>query len=440
MTGNGAAFMASGARWQVDPRLVVAIAGAESSFGLITCAPFNGWGWGCPNSPYDFESWADGFDTVMQGLRTNYLAEGRTSVALIHQKYAPVGADNDPTGLNNNWTINVSNFLIEQGGNPNNVDLSGVAGSLPLGQLLTDAARGSYDFAEEAPAAGDGEPVDPATAATDAAQPDLVVATGDPRQLEIVVRNTGQLAWRPEEVRLRRVDTEPRVGGDPFGAITGDAAIEPDALATFRVELSAIGAQAGTADTVWRLEGPAGPFGEAVERTVRFEVPPFVVGANRRVETTDARTVEVVTDGGTEQVHTATFVVKFQNAGSATWHRDGDGAVALGLRAAAGRPLTAIGWLAPEAPARMLEREAAPGEWASFAFRTSGSGGALALVPFTSEGWAAGPPAIVDAGATPEQLAQLAAANEPVARAQGTAASPRGAGDPADRGIGSAPT
>ena len=39
MTGQGAAFVASGGQWQVDPRLVVAIAGAESSFGQITCAP-----------------------------------------------------------------------------------------------------------------------------------------------------------------------------------------------------------------------------------------------------------------------------------------------------------------------------------------------------------------------------------------------------------------
>ena len=89
--------------------------GAESSFGQITCAPFNAWGWGCPTSPYDFESWADGIDAVSEGLRTNYLAEGRTTVASIHQKYAPVGAANDPTGLNNNWTINVSRFLVEQG-------------------------------------------------------------------------------------------------------------------------------------------------------------------------------------------------------------------------------------------------------------------------------------------------------------------------------------
>lgn len=121
MTGQGAAFMASAMRWRVDPRLLVAIAGAESSFGQITCGPHNAWGWACPNDPADFATWAAGIDTVTQGLRRYYLDEGRTSVSLIQQKYCPVGAANDPTGLNSHWTDNVTRFLIEQGGNPASV-------------------------------------------------------------------------------------------------------------------------------------------------------------------------------------------------------------------------------------------------------------------------------------------------------------------------------
>lgn len=121
MAGQGAAFMASGARWSVDPRLLVAIAGAESNFGSITCGPHNAWGWACPNDPADFGTWADGIDTVTRGLRNYYLDEGRTSVSLIQQKYCPVGAANDPTGLNSHWTDNVTKFLTELGGNPASV-------------------------------------------------------------------------------------------------------------------------------------------------------------------------------------------------------------------------------------------------------------------------------------------------------------------------------
>jgi hypothetical protein len=118
MAGNGAAFVTSGARYHIDPRLLVAIAGAESNFGAITCGPHNGWGWACPNDPEDFATWAHGIETVTRGLRIGYLNEGRTSVVLIQQKYAPSGAANDPTGLNNHWVANVTKFLVEQGGSP----------------------------------------------------------------------------------------------------------------------------------------------------------------------------------------------------------------------------------------------------------------------------------------------------------------------------------
>lgn len=133
MVGQGAAFMASGQRWRVDPRLLVAIAGAESSFGQITCGPHNAWGWACPNDPADFATWAAGIDTVTKGLRRYYLDEGRTSVSLIQQKYCPVGAANDPTGLNSHWTTNVTKFLREQGGNPARVGPGpgGAAGLVP---------------------------------------------------------------------------------------------------------------------------------------------------------------------------------------------------------------------------------------------------------------------------------------------------------------------
>jgi hypothetical protein len=125
IAGNGAALMRAGLRYNVDPRLVVAIAGAESYFGVQTCAAHNAWGWGCPSNPFVFRSWAEGIDTIARGLRENYLDGGRTSVDAIHAKYAPVGVSNDPDNLNYAWSNNVSHFLQEQGGNPSKVDGDG---------------------------------------------------------------------------------------------------------------------------------------------------------------------------------------------------------------------------------------------------------------------------------------------------------------------------
>lgn len=126
LVGQGAAFLEAGVEHEVDPRLVVAIAGAESYFGIVTCADFNAWGWGCPTSPFRFRDWAEAIDTVTLGLREGYLDDGLDSVGEIHLRYAPPNAANDPTGLNFAWPDNVARFLVEQGGDPQ--DVSGVLG------------------------------------------------------------------------------------------------------------------------------------------------------------------------------------------------------------------------------------------------------------------------------------------------------------------------
>ncbi|MCZ4495905.1 MAG: conjugal transfer protein [Thermoleophilia bacterium] len=385
MAGQGGAFLASGGRWQLDPRLLVAIAGAESNFGAITCAPFNAWGWGCPNGPYDFDSWADGIDTVAEGLRTNYLSEGRTTVALINLKYAPVGAENDPTGLNNHWTTNVSRFLTELGGDPGNVDIAGIAGSRPLGLAPGIGGVGEYQFTEAAP--------------TDAAATEeaglLEVSAGAPRPLVVVVQNTGSVPWNAATVQLRRVDVEARVVGAPYGALAGsDGNVEPGGKGRFIVQLAARGAVGGTATTQWRLEGPGGAFGSEITREVKFDVPPFVAGQSR-IDYTPANSGIIAGESAW------TVVVHVQNDGSAPWVRDGDAGVLLGLVEGTPLSLTGEGWVNAQVPARMLEREVRPGEEASFAFRVRGDAGTATLRPFHGDGWATGSTIVVDLADAP---------------------------------------
>jgi hypothetical protein len=134
IAGQGAVLLQAGERWNVDPRLVVAISGAESAFGLITCAPHNAWGYGCPSGPFAFRTWADAINEVTMGLRQHYLDDGLTTVDSIHLKWAPPAASNDPNGLNLVWADNVAKFLDEQGGNPQ--DVSGP----PNGQFTTNNA------------------------------------------------------------------------------------------------------------------------------------------------------------------------------------------------------------------------------------------------------------------------------------------------------------
>lgn len=370
MAGDGAAFVASGGRWKVDPRLLVAISGAESNFGQITCAPYNGWGWGCPNGPYAFTSWADAIETVTRGLRTGYLAEGRTSVALIQQKYAPSGAANDPTGLNNHWVANVSRFLLELGGNPNDVDMDGVAGSMPLG-VEVDSAAPDYDFRAQQE-----------SAAERSARQQLVVRAGSATPVRIRLANTGSQVWQPSAVRLRRVDVEQRVTSAPVAAL--EQQVERGGRASFAIDLRASGSRAGNVRTIWRLEGPGGAFGPEIVRDVSVKIPSLVAGETR-IE------APAVLPAGSS----ATAVVRVQNAGSDPWLRDATPGVVLGVRASSGPTLLADGWRSPQVPAGLLERRVEPGAWGTFAFRVTMPQGAveaatMELLPFAGSTWASG--------------------------------------------------
>src|SRR5271157_4471357 len=86
IAGDGMTFLQDGIMYNIDPRLIVAIAGAESSFGTnwVNCPAngFNAWSWfyngNCPNSP--FSSFNNGIDTVTRFMRRSYLNKGRTTI------------------------------------------------------------------------------------------------------------------------------------------------------------------------------------------------------------------------------------------------------------------------------------------------------------------------------------------------------------------------
>jgi len=110
LAGYGNAFVRAGRRYGVDPALLVAIAGAESSFGKINSGSHNAWGWG---PGINFGSWQQGIQTIARGLKQNYLGQGLRTIEQIGSKWAPSHAANDPSGLNSNWAGNVEQFYSE---------------------------------------------------------------------------------------------------------------------------------------------------------------------------------------------------------------------------------------------------------------------------------------------------------------------------------------
>jgi hypothetical protein len=69
MAGQGAAIMGAGASSNIDPRLLVALAGAESGFGSnVTRGANNAWNWGYRS----FSSFGAGAAVVASGLSRLY--------------------------------------------------------------------------------------------------------------------------------------------------------------------------------------------------------------------------------------------------------------------------------------------------------------------------------------------------------------------------------
>jgi hypothetical protein len=92
MQDEAAHFVAEADRLNLDWRLVVAIAGTESTFGKhVPGGSYNGWGWGIPTgakSGIAFASWKAGITTVSEGLKNRYIGRGAVTIEQIGRIYA----------------------------------------------------------------------------------------------------------------------------------------------------------------------------------------------------------------------------------------------------------------------------------------------------------------------------------------------------------------
>ncbi len=89
-------------KYDIDWKLLPAIAGLESSFGKAQLAgSYNSYGWG--GGRIYFDSVEDGIDTVLNGLKTRYISRGATTVETI----APIYSES-PT-----WAPRVRKFMNE---------------------------------------------------------------------------------------------------------------------------------------------------------------------------------------------------------------------------------------------------------------------------------------------------------------------------------------
>jgi len=140
LNGLGSTFVDNGSQYGVDPRLIVAISGAESSFGVHICAANNAWNWfwnvTCANSPFD--SWNSGITTLSHFMAKSYILHGYNTVSLIGARYCAAGCEN--------WVPNVTEFLADMGGDPSSLtwNASGTgSGTTSGGVPVTSSSNGT---------------------------------------------------------------------------------------------------------------------------------------------------------------------------------------------------------------------------------------------------------------------------------------------------------
>jgi len=116
LEGLGPAMVAGASGSGLDPRLLAAIALQETSLGTAGGGP-------AVNNPFGlgpglaFPSWGAAIGLAVRTLAAMHAA-GAWTIAEIAVHWAPVGAANDPSGLNANWVGGVSAAYAALGGNP----------------------------------------------------------------------------------------------------------------------------------------------------------------------------------------------------------------------------------------------------------------------------------------------------------------------------------
>ncbi len=88
-------------KYNLDYRLLPAIATVESGGGKSNFRSYNAWGWGNKG----FTSFEEGIEVVGRGLKTGYIDKGRDTVEEIAPIYCPPNYKN--------WARSVNQFMLE---------------------------------------------------------------------------------------------------------------------------------------------------------------------------------------------------------------------------------------------------------------------------------------------------------------------------------------
>lgn len=116
--GKREVFERVSAKYHVDPVLMIAICIQETGWGKSDAVVNynNPSGQMTSEGLIHFGSLEEGLELTGKTLNNLVNERGLSTVEKLQTAYAPSGALNDPTGLNNFWVININNFIEQLGG------------------------------------------------------------------------------------------------------------------------------------------------------------------------------------------------------------------------------------------------------------------------------------------------------------------------------------
>ena len=112
LKGMGQVFFQAGKLFNVDPALLAAISQHETGNGKSLAAneKNNVAGMMGANGLKSYPSVEASILDMARNISSNYIGKGLSNISEIGAKYAPIGASNDPTGLNNYWVNGVNQY------------------------------------------------------------------------------------------------------------------------------------------------------------------------------------------------------------------------------------------------------------------------------------------------------------------------------------------
>jgi hypothetical protein len=81
-------IVATAARYRVDPRWIVAIAGTETTFGLHHKG-YNAWGWDAPNGLRRWASWEEAIESYTRHFARGYRTRDPDHIGARYAPFAP---------------------------------------------------------------------------------------------------------------------------------------------------------------------------------------------------------------------------------------------------------------------------------------------------------------------------------------------------------------